>query len=102
MSNHLLLLTFVCHDAGHEDIPSEGKPKLEEEFQGVGRWWGCWIYSLPLFFISFLYFFFRYLGRQEDLKTFPPWIKLLLVAVPQVVEPVEVEEIDQLLTIIIT
>ena len=56
----------------------------------------------PSVFISFLYFFFRYLGRQEDLKTFPPWIKLLLVAVPQVVEPVEVEEIDQLLTIIIT
>ena len=38
-------------------------------------------------------------SSKRNLKAFPPWIQLLLVAVPQIVEAVEVEEVHQLLII---
>ena len=36
---------------------------------------------------------------KRNLKAFPPWIQLLLVAVPQIVEAVEVEKVHQFLII---
>ena len=46
--------------------------------------------------MDFWCFFF---SSKKNLKAFPPWIQLLLVAVPQIVESVEVEEVHQLLII---
>ena len=83
LSDALLLLTFVCHAA------SEGKLKLEEAFQG-GRGGGtCFTLSTLLQCL--------FCERNKNLKTFPPRVQLLLVAVPQVVKPVEIEKIHQLL-----
>ena len=44
-------------------------------------------------------YFFMFFFSKRNLKAFPPWIQLFLVAVPQIVEAVEVEEVHQLLII---
>ena len=43
--------------------------------------------------------FLVFFSSKRNLKAFPPWIQLLFVAVPQIVEAVEVEEVHQLLII---
>ena len=81
--NVLLLLTFVCCHAGLGSFASEGKLKLEG-----GRDW---------LYLIFLLISKDFVKRMKNLKTFPSWIELLLVAVPQVVKPVKIEKIYQLL-----
>ena len=44
-------------------------------------------------------YFWCFLSSKRNLKAFPPWIQLFLVAVPQIVEAVKVEEVHQLLII---
>ena len=43
--------------------------------------------------------YFCFVFSKRNLKAFPPWIQLFLVAVPQIVESVEVEEVHQFLII---
>ena len=44
-------------------------------------------------------YFVLFFSSKRNLKAFPPWIQLLLVAVPQIVEAVEVEKVHQFLII---